>query len=204
MGLMIKAIIFDLNGVFIKSPKLSDRFRDDFGIEESVFMPVLNQIMQKIRQPENKNTFSLWKPYLEEWNVSFSEKQFFDYWFGKEGIDHELFNSVKALKEQGYRLFILSNNFKERAAYYQKEFPELIGMLGIFDRVYYSWQTGFVKPDPKAFETLLSENCLRPEECIYFDDSIKNVEQASVLGIKSYIYAGIKDMNNKLNLKNGD
>jgi len=29
---MIKAIIFDLNGIFIKSQKLGDRFEKDFGI----------------------------------------------------------------------------------------------------------------------------------------------------------------------------
>ena len=31
---MPKTVIFDLNGVFIKSPKLSERFRDDLSVPE--------------------------------------------------------------------------------------------------------------------------------------------------------------------------
>ena len=35
---MIKAVIFDLNGIFIQSPKLSDRFKD-FNIDTALFLP---------------------------------------------------------------------------------------------------------------------------------------------------------------------
>lgn len=43
--------IFDLNGVFIKSPSLSKRFEHDFGILTKQFLPALSDIMTIVRQP---------------------------------------------------------------------------------------------------------------------------------------------------------
>ena len=61
---MIKAIIFDLNGIFIQSPKLSDRFAKDFGISSEVFLPKLSEIMNKVRQPSAGSSFIYWEPVL--------------------------------------------------------------------------------------------------------------------------------------------
>ena len=38
---MIKAIIFDLNGVFILSPYLSNRSEEKFGVSAKEFLPAL-------------------------------------------------------------------------------------------------------------------------------------------------------------------
>jgi FMN phosphatase YigB (HAD superfamily) len=98
---MIKATIFDLNGIFLQSPKLSDRFEKDFGVPVATFLPKLSEIM---------------------------------------------------------------------------------------DKVYFSWQTGFVKPDSQAWELVLKENDLKPEDCVYFDDQEKNLKAAESVGIKSFIF----------------
>lgn len=54
---MIKAVIFDLNGVFIQSPKLSDRYKEQFGVPIEEFLPVLNEILNKARLPKAGNSF---------------------------------------------------------------------------------------------------------------------------------------------------
>ncbi len=103
---------------------------------------------------------------------------------------------AKEIKQKGIKIFILSNNFVERADYYKDNFT----FIKVFDKVYYSWQTGFVKPDSRAFSNLLSENGLRPDECLYFDNSKENVESAQHLGIKSFVFsdaATLKEMLNK-------
>lgn len=192
---MIKAIIFDLNGVFIQSERLSDRFNKDYHVKTEDFLPVLSEIMAKVRQPNAGNLYEYWKPYLEKWNVNLSEPQFYNYWFSAETENIELVDLAKELKGKGIKLIILSNNFKERTKYYLKTFPDL---FALFDRVYFSWQTGFVKPNPRAFDLLLSENNLKPEECLYFDDGEKNVELGNSLGIKSYIFTNAEGVSNLL------
>jgi len=192
---MPKAIIFDLNGIFIQSPKLSNRFRDDFGVSETDFLPALKEIMDKVRQPNAGPDFTYWQPYLEKWGVKLNEKEFFDYWFGAEKANEEMITLAKDLKQQGTRLFILSNNFAERAKYYDDNFPWL---KELFEKVYYSWQTGFIKPDPRCWQKILAENNLQPEDCVYFDDSEKNIQTANKLGIKSYLFTNPKDTNHIL------
>lgn len=181
---MIKAVIFDLNGVFMLSPKLSDRFQEDFNISKEVFLPALSEIMDKVRKPNAEPAFNYWQPYLEEWGISFDEKQFWDYWFNAEKESPEMISLAKELKQKSIRVIILSNNFKERSNFY-KEYPELNQVV---DNLYYSWQTSFVKPDPAAWQYVLDANGLEPEECIYFDDQDKNLKAAESLGIKSHMF----------------
>jgi epoxide hydrolase-like predicted phosphatase len=182
---MKKAIIFDLNGVFIISPWLSERLRTDYNVDEKAFLQALKEIMDKVRRPNADKVYDLWKPYLDKWAVYLTEKEFLDYWFGTEKENTELIELTRKLKNKGLRVIILSNNFRERADYYEKNFPFL---QDLFDGVYYSWQTGFVKPDVRAFKNIFEKHDLSPEEVIYFDDSDKNIELAKSIGIEAHIF----------------
>lgn len=192
---MIKAIIFDLNGIFIQSPKLSDRFEKDFNIPVSEFIPKLSQIMDKVRQPNAGGSFQYWEPTLREWNISLSEQEFWDYWFKSEIVSESMVHFAKELRSKGIKVFILSNNFKERADYYG-HYPWLHDAI---DKVYFSWQSGFVKPDPQAWLQVLSENNLTPEECMYFDDQDKNLKAAESVSIKSFMFTTEKDLEEAIN-----
>lgn len=187
---MIKAVIFDLNGIFIRGPKLSDRLKEKFGIPTEEFLPVLNEIMAKIRKPKAGDAFNYWKTYLKKWKINLTRDQFFDFWFGAEKEDKELVKTAKQIKNKGIKIFILSNNFVERANYCEQNSL----FLKIFNKVYYSWQTGYVKPNPEAFNNLLLEQNFKPEECLYFDNSKENVGVANNLGIKSFIFEGIDSL----------
>lgn len=182
---MIKAVIFDLNGVFIISPKLSERFEQDFNVPLDEFLPALKEIMDKVRLPGAEDLYDLWKPYFVKWNISLNEEEFLNYWFSAEKENTELTDLAKKLKAKGIQIIILSNNFRERAGYYEENFSFL---KELFDGVYYSWQTGIVKPDVKAFDNILTKHNLKPEEVLYFDDSDKNIKVAETLGVESHIF----------------
>ena len=186
-GRMVKAVIFDLNGVFIQSPKLSDRFQERFGIPASDFLLVLKEIMARVRTPGAGDAFAYWQPYLKVWSIELTKGEFFNFWFSAEKEVPEMVELARNLKNRGVKVFILSNNFVERAAYYDANFPFL---REVADTVYYSWQTGFVKPNPEAYRKILSDNNLKPEECVYFDDAQENIDAAKSLGIASFRYQG--------------
>lgn len=189
---MIKAVIFDLNGVFIKSKKLSERFEEKFGVSSEKFLKALNSIMPKLRMPGAGNAFSYWQDYFNEWDIELSEKDFLDFWFNGEKEIPEMIELARNLKEKGIKIFVLSNNFLERSNYYKRNFEFL---KSIPEKIYFSYQSGLVKPDPEAFLNVLSENNLKPEECIYFDDSATNVSTAHNLGIKSFIFKDANETN---------
>ena len=193
---MIRAVIFDLNGVFIKSPLLSERFEAEFGIPPEKFLPALREIMEKVRRPDAGDAFRYWEKYLKkEWKLNLSKKQFFDFWFNAEKESKEMIRVARELKAKNIRLFILSNNFMERADYYEDNFRFLDEL---FDKIYYSWQTGFVKPDTRAFKKVLSDNNLKAKECVYVDNQKGNIDSAKRLGMRTILFTNFKGAEAKL------
>lgn len=181
----MKAVIFDLNGVFIQSPKLSERFKETYGVATADFLATLKTIMAKARLPKAGRSFEMWRAHFIRWGVKFSEEEFFKFWFSAEKEIPEMITLARELKNQGVKIFILSNNFQERAVYYSANFRFL---RDIPEKVYYSWQTGFVKPDKRAYELITRENNLDARHTLYFDDSQENIKVATGLGIKSYSF----------------
>lgn len=189
---MVKTVIFDLNGVLIKSEFLSTRLNKEFGVPEEEVVAALKDVMPKIRKPGAGDAFYYWEPYLRKWGLSLTREKFFSFWFKGESLVPEIVELVKKLRDKGIKVFILSNNFAERTNYYRKNFPEIFSSLNEFDAVYFSWETGFVKPDDRAYKKILQDHSLKPEECVYFDDSKLNVEVARKLGMDAHKFESIK------------
>ncbi|HVZ76184.1 MAG TPA: HAD-IA family hydrolase [Candidatus Paceibacterota bacterium] len=101
-----------------------------------------------------------------------------------EREDRETVALVKELKAQGVKLFLLSNIYVYNAQHFIKKYPS----LALFDKLYFSSDTGFAKPDRQAYEQILEENDLEAEECVFFDDKAVNVEGACALGIEAYVF----------------
>ena len=192
---MIKAIIFDLNGVFVQSRKLSDRFQADFNVATEEFLPALKDVMARVRQPGAAAMFSYWQPYFAKWRVNFSADEFADYWFHAEQVVPDMVELVEGLKARGLKIFILSNNLAERAEYYAENFTFLKTLP---EKVYYSFETGFIKPDERAYRLILDENGLTPEECLYFDDSDANVAVANGLGLRAWKFEGVEKLKEQI------
>ncbi|MFE3719480.1 HAD family hydrolase [Streptomyces cyaneofuscatus] len=82
------------------------------------------------------------------------------------------------------RLGILSNSFvgareRETALY---RFDELV------EQIVYSHEIGINKPDPRAFEAACAALGVRPEDCLFVDDVVINVEAARALGMQAHLY----------------
>ena len=148
--------------------------------------------MEEVRKPGARPAFEYWKPVLKEWKLDINESEFWDYWFKAETQSDKMIQYATQLRSRGVRVFILSNNFKERAEYYG-HYPWIHKAV---DRVYFSWQTGFVKPDVRAWELILNENNLKPEDCIYFDDQEKNLLASKEVGIRPYLFTNERELEN--------
>ena len=103
---------------------------------------------------------------------------------------------VEELRLKGYRLFLLSNIYLASGQHFKDKYPFLM----LFDKVYFSSDTGYYKPDRRAYEQVLKENNLKPEECIFFDDTPRNVEAAAALGIEAYVFEGVDMVREKLGI----
>lgn len=182
---MIKAIIYDLNGVFLESENLHARVAERYKVDGQVFLDNLKEVLAVARKPGCEDSWELWEPRLKKMGTNVTCEDFFNFWFSGESVVHPLVEYAASQREKGLRVFILSNNFKERTEFYRGNFPEIFNAI---DKAYFSWETGRVKPDVSAWKGILDEHGLVGEECIYFDDSLKNIAAAESLGIYAYIY----------------
>ncbi len=88
-------------------------------------------------------------------------------------------------KEQGYRLFVLSNASSSFYQYFQRFAP-----LDYFDGIVVSCDIHMIKPDVRIYQYLLDKYQLTPEESFFIDDMPENVAGAQKAGIRGAIFHG--------------
>lgn len=86
--------------------------------------------------------------------------------------------TLEALKGK-YKLGIISDTWPSIVPVLER-----FGILPYFDAITYSFQLGCFKPNPKMFEDALSKMGLPGEQCVFIDDTVKNLEGAAKLGIQ--------------------
>ncbi len=186
-----KAIIFDMNGVFVNdSGPLSERVEKDFNIDITQFHALLKTALKQVRVP-GAGSASAWQPVLDLLNISYDV--FFNYWFKGESLNNELLQFASSLRQRGLKIFILSDNFPERTNFYRKIYPELFSQV---DKQYFSWETGNIKPDPQAILQIINDHSYLPEEYLYFDDKEENLGSARKLGMPAYLYKSVEETKN--------
>ena len=87
-----------------------------------------------------------------------------------------------------YPLFLLSNTNALHIPEVEKILHRDTGIESLshlFDKLYLSYEMGKRKPDAEYFHQVLEENRLNPEQCLFIDDSIANIEGAKALGIQT-------------------
>lgn len=100
-------------------------------------------------------------------------------------LDTGLLEIIKKTKQKGIKSFILSNSTREISEWYQKTYNDLFEGV---DKVYFSWETGYIKPEEEAWEWILKNENLKAEECVYIDDSEINIEAAKRIGFGTCLY----------------
>lgn len=107
------------------------------------------------------------------------------HWY--EGLQpiEEISEIVRQLKEQGYRLYILSNASQD---YYH--FRSIIPTLELFDGEFVSSDWQLLKPEKAIYQSFYSHFQLVPSECYFIDDIPMNVECSRRTGMASDIFRG--------------
>jgi glucose-1-phosphatase len=94
---------------------------------------------------------------------------------------YRLVNSLRA----SYKTALLSNINTLHYEYIQKNFP----VLGVFDKIFLSFQLGLTKPDQKIYNKVIQDLEVSPQEIFYTDDRPELVESAKSLGMRAYLFS---------------
>ena len=101
---------------------------------------------------------------------------------------------IKSLKENGYRVLVLSN-FSLKAV---TECAAALDFLPYTDGGILSYQDNVIKPQPEIYELLLSRYGLVPEECVFMDDLEENIKGAANAGIRTILFRNEKQAKEEL------
>ena len=93
---------------------------------------------------------------------------------------------IEELKRRGHKVYYLSNYFE----YLMHTAPWALEFIPHMDGGVFSCHHHRIKPDREIYRILCEKYSLRPEECIFFDDSEKNIEAAGKFGMTAVLYKG--------------
>jgi epoxide hydrolase-like predicted phosphatase len=186
---MIKAICFDLDGVYF-TPEGIRNFIHSIAslgttIEKAEFVMFKSEEMKQLKHGKIlENEF--WDFAREYWNIQKSDQEFKDILASGYSIDKSVEKVVLQAKEKGYKTCICSNNFHSRIESLENKFK----FLKNFDVQIFSYKVGVTKPDKKIFEKLIEAAQVNPSEIIYSDDNEEKLKGALELGINAFVYDG--------------
>ena len=182
---MIKNLIFDLGNVLVEFKPME--YLIDLGIPEA------EKLTKIIFKDDRWNEFDRGTIQLEKYITDLKRENpqyssYFDMIFNENWL-YKLFkvkeNTVSFLKEasKSYNIYILSN-ISELVLNYIKTFD-------FFEYVTagtYSYVIKSCKPEEKIYYTLIKDNNLIPQECLFLDDIPANIETAKKVGINGIVF----------------
>ncbi|MDZ7744626.1 MAG: HAD family phosphatase [Candidatus Saccharibacteria bacterium] len=103
--------------------------------------------------------------------------------FGDYNPNYHVLKLADQLRTKGYKVGLLSNNSQEKADMMRQK-----GLDKHFDVFHISAETGFVKPEPEAFNIFAKDLGVELKELIFIDDSEKSLSTANVCGYTPILF----------------
>ncbi len=184
---MIKNLVFDFGKVLVdySFEQLYDEyFPDRKSVDEfmqTVFSPYWGQQVDREVIPLSEivaQLQQLYPHYAEQIGIYDTRHQ--DFVLGEVPGMKSLLTDLKA---QGYRLYGLTNWCHKVHITMQQ-----YGIFRLLDGWVISSEEHLVKPEPAIYQRLFDKFALRPEECIFTDDKIENVEGSLQVGMDAILF----------------
>jgi len=182
----IKAVIFDVGGVLVRTddPAPRQRLAEELGLPLKTLYGIAfggetwNQVQtghisyDEHWQAAGRRLGLAWPDEVIAFRTAF---------FAGDRLDRNLIALIQRLRPR-YKIALLSNAPDNLRHWITSEWsiPE-----DTFDAIVISAEAGVTKPDPAIFCTALARLGVEPHEAIFVDDFIENVQAAQALGIEA-------------------
>jgi len=115
----------------------------------------------------------------DKYGLTFTFEEFTGIWCNIFSEIPDMIKLAEKINEK-YEVFILSNTDELHFPFVWKKFPS----LHFFGKnLMLSYELGRIKPDPESFKRALQKFNLKPEESLFIDDKIENIEAAVKMGM---------------------
>lgn len=185
---MKKAIIFDIVGVLRRydNQLFNNWLREKFRVSQDI--ESVWKKWQDLRDVDEINEHQFYSNFLKDVGISeakLPEELFLGKFFNDcVRDDEQILKFIEENLQGKYKLYIFSNFSRIDL----KKYREKIDFEKFFDKCVYSCDIKVKKPSVEFFEKGLKMIGHRGNECIFFDDQLKNKENAEKVGIKFIQY----------------
>ena len=178
----IRALIFDFGGVLARteSQKPREELARQVGLSpQQLYEAVFNGEESRLAQLGRMSLEEHWQRIGQVLGIDSSQElvEFRRRFFEGDVLDAELVGHIQRMRGR-YKTALLSN-----ASPQLTELLETLRVTDAFDVIVISGLVGVQKPDPAIYHILLERLGLSPEETIFVDDFVENVEAARELGM---------------------
>lgn len=196
---MIKNIIFDLGGVLIDLKP--ENYLKHIGLDEEE-IPLFKKLIWGSKEWAKTDTgdlnYTQFTDIICENNPAYAKKLR----YVLENKDNSFILSeipencvyFRELKNRGFKVYFLSNVNEVDLKYDMENFS----IFKLVDGAVYSSEVHCAKPEKRCYEILLQKYNLIPEECIFIDDNLVNVEVANSIGLKSIYFNNLEETKQKI------
>jgi HAD superfamily hydrolase (TIGR01509 family) len=187
---MIKAIIFDFGNVVFKT----DWHRVDHGFIKKYRKSILakgNKELEEVYIKTNAECKSV-KPYLQHIFPNENINEIVDFYKARyiknKVLNKELLKLIRSLKQK-YELYGFTDTNEEHFDANLKS-----GTFKDFKKVFTSFDFCGKKSEGDIFYKLVREIKIKPEELLFIDDYLPNIENARKAGLNAIQYTGFPKM----------
>ena len=194
---MIKNLIFDFGKVLVDYD-FKAFFRKYIPNTErcQAFTPVLyNEELQQMLDREERPFDVIMEDWIENHKEFEHEIRYFNEHY-PEIVTNEvegMYELLTQLKAEGYKLYGLTN-WCSKVYLPMAQFP----IFKLLDGQIISSEEKVIKPEPEIYQRLFDKSNLKPEECIFADDRVENIEGGSRLGMDGIVFKDAKQYEREL------
>ncbi|MEK6984634.1 MAG: HAD family phosphatase [Nanoarchaeota archaeon] len=198
---MIKAIIFDLGGVYFtdgtsKAVKKVSRKYNLNSRDVSDFFGTKNKIGRLYRQGRLSSR-QFWQEFQRQFKIKVNKDDIIKQWILCYKPIQENLNLIIKLRKKGLKIYFLSDNVKERTQVLQRKY----NFLRNFDYGIFSHEAGITKKDgDRIFKLILKKTSNDPANVIFIDDKEDYVKIARELGMNALHYKNTKQLEKELRM----
>ena len=179
---MGKLFIFDMGEVLILNVKNLQAIAGRFGFEYKPFRAFYG-IYDKDLMEGKMDGMDFLRIMGEKYNVKVDDNLFIKDFHPLP--NYFIMEIIDKLREKGHRCVLGSNTFAPHMEVVRNMDDKPLAHL---DHLYLSYEMGIAKPDVEFFKYILREEKVGPEDAVFVDDRIDNINAASSLSINSFLY----------------
>ena len=181
----IKAVIFDLGGVLLRTENTSpiDSLASKLSLtRKELENRIYNSSSSYKAMIGEIDEDEQWRLVLTDLGLPFSQlSSFLEVFLSGTKIDTDLLDYIRRLRPK-YLTGLLSNAWSNARSSVESYY----GGLDVFDVVVFSAEVGLAKPDPAIYSLILQKLAISASEAVFVDDILKNVQAAKDIGMHAF------------------